>query len=266
MGVLNLTPDSFSDGGRYIDRERPMDCAAAVAAGQALFAAGATWLDIGGESSRPGATPIDAANEIARIQPIISALHAQHLGPISVDTHKAEVAKAAIDAGAQMINDIRAGADPAMFSLVAERRCAIVLMHMQGDPQTMQRQPHYHNVVDEVCAFLEARLRAAVSAGIAETAVLLDPGIGFGKTTAHNLALLRALPIIGSRLGRPLVVGISRKRFLGRLSGVDDAAQRDGISHVLHAFIAPWCSLLRVHDVAGARSALTESCNAGSTL
>lgn len=253
MGILNVTPDSFSDGGRY------QDLAAAVAAAERMIADGATWIDVGGESTRPGANPVDAATEAARVLPVVRALAARGPGRISIDTRTAAVAGAALDAGATLVNDVSAGADPAMLPLVASRGCGIVLMHMQGEPRTMQQAPRYQDVVDEVCVFLESRLRAATAAGVREDAILLDPGIGFGKTTAHNLALIRALPDLGRRLGRPLVVGLSRKRFLGRLAGIGDPAARDGLGHILHGLIAPWCALLRVHDVAGARAALAEA-------
>ncbi len=253
MGILNVTPDSFSDGGRHAEP------AAALAAAERLKADGATWIDVGGESTRPGAEPVDATTERDRILPVVRALAARGLGPISIDTRRAVVAGAALAAGATLVNDVSAGADPAMLPLVAERGCGIVLMHMQGEPRTMQQAPQYRDVVDEVGAFLAARMAAAHAAGVRDDAILLDPGIGFGKTTAHNLALLRALPDLARRLGRPLVVGLSRKRFLGRLAGVADPAARDGLSHLLHALVAPWCAILRVHDVAGARTALAEA-------
>lgn len=256
MGILNATPDSFSDGGRHLGVD------AAVASGVAMVRAGAAWLDVGGESTRPGAEPVSAEEECARVVPVISALRAAGISlPISIDTTKLAVAEAALAAGATAINDISAGSDPGMFALAATRRCPFVLMHMQGTPRTMQLVPTYDDVVGEVIAWLALRMRAAVAAGIAEAALLIDPGIGFGKTVEHNLALLRALPRIGRELGRPLVLGISRKSFLGRLVSSDGgqdlpAAERDAASHVVHAQIAGDCALLRVHDVAGARAAL----------
>lgn len=250
MGVLNVTPDSFSDGGRHADP------AAAVAAATAMRAAGAAWLDVGGESTRPGAAPVDLAEELCRVVPAVAALRGIGL-PISVDTAKAAVARAALAAGAAMVNDVTAGADPAMFPLVAEAGCPLVLMHMQGTPATMQRTPTYGDVVDEVRAFLAARLAAAVAAGVREDAVVLDPGIGFGKTLAHNLALLRAVPALAAECGRPLLVGVSRKTFLAAAAGVDlPPADRDGLSQVAHAALAPHCALLRVHDVPAAAAAL----------
>lgn len=253
MGILNLTPDSFSDGGRNAH------VATALTAAQDMLAAGAAWLDLGGESTRPGAGPVTADIEMARVLPVLRGLVERGLGPISIDTAKAAVAEAALDAGAVMVNDVTAGADPDMLPLVASRRCPIVLMHMLGEPRTMQHDPHYTDVVDEVCTALEGRLKAALAAGVREDAMLLDPGIGFGKTTAHNLALLRALPVLTARLGRPLVVGLSRKNFLGRITGIVHPVERDRLGHVLHALIAPWCALIRVHDVTGARQALTEA-------
>jgi dihydropteroate synthase len=251
MGIVNVTPDSFSDGGKFGKAEQ------AVAAAQQMIADGAEVIDVGGESSRPGAAEIPATEEIARIVPVIEGIRRANAGiPISVDTCKAAVARAAIAAGADLVNDIAAGADPDMFPLVAETRAGIVLMHMQGTPRTMQTSPRYDHVVDEVIAFLRRRLEAATAAGIPESAVLLDPGIGFGKTLEHNLALLRALPRFAHEFARPLVVGISRKSFLSALcSPPVAAADRDAISHAVHTAIAPWCALLRVHDVRGARAA-----------
>lgn len=252
MGILNATPDSFSDGGRHLG------VAAAVAAGVAMVRDGAAWLDVGGESSRPGAEPVTEAEEIARVVPVVSALRAAGVSvPISIDTTKAAVACAALTAGASAVNDISAGGDPQMFAVVAAHRCPLVLMHMQGTPRTMQVSPHYGDVVADVMGYLSERMRAASAAGVAESALLLDPGIGFGKSYAHNLALLRALPRLNRELGRPLVLGISRKSFLVAVTGVDlPPAERDAASQVVHGLIAGDCALLRVHDVAGARAAL----------
>ncbi len=250
MGVINATPDSFSDGGRSLDP------AAAVAIALAMRAAGAAWFDVGGESTRPGATPVPLAEELQRVVSVVAALAGLGL-PISIDTAKAAVARAAIVAGAAMVNDVSAGSDPAMFATVATAGCPLVLMHMQGTPATMQRAPAYTDVVDEVRAFLAARLAAAVAAGVREDAIVLDPGIGFGKSLAHNLALVRAVPRLAADLGRPLLLGISRKTFLATAAGVDlPPAQRDPLSHLVHAALAPHCALLRVHDVAGAAAAL----------
>jgi dihydropteroate synthase len=252
MGILNATPDSFSDGGRHLG------VAAAVAAGVAMVRDGAAWLDVGGESSRPGAEPVTVAEECGRVLPVISALRAAGVAvPISIDTTKAEVAEAALAVGASAVNDISAGGDPRMFPVVAAHGCPLVLMHMQGTPRTMQVAPTYGDVVEDVISYLEGRIRAAVAAGVDEAALLLDPGIGFGKSRDHNLALLRALPRMNHVLGRPLVLGVSRKSFLARVAGRDlPASERDAASHVVHALIAGACALLRVHDVAGARAAL----------
>lgn len=251
MGILNCTPDSFSDGGHLAT------VAAAVAAGMRLVADGAAWLDIGGESSRPGAAPVDADEEVRRVVPVIAGLRAAGVTvPLSIDTVKASVASAALAAGATAINDISAGtADSAMFPLAAEAGCPLILMHMQGTPRTMQTAPAYGDVVAEVGAALAARIAAAVAAGVRRELLLADPGIGFGKTVAHNLDLLRALPQLRAELAIELVVGISRKRFLASLSGTPYPAG-DHLGHVLHALLAPWCALLRVHDVAGTMHAL----------
>lgn len=252
MGILNATPDSFSDGGLHLGVD------AAVATGVTMVRDGAAWLDVGGESSRPGAEPVTEAEETARVVPVIRALRAAGVAvPISIDTTKATVAEAALAAGASAVNDISAGGDPRMLAVVAAHRCPLVLMHMQGTPRTMQVAPSYGDVVGEVIAHLRERMHAAVRAGIAESALLLDPGIGFGKTREHNLALLRSLPRMNRELGRPLVVGVSRKSFLGAITGESlPADRRDATSHVVHALIAGGCALLRVHDVAGARAAL----------
>jgi dihydropteroate synthase len=252
MGILNATPDSFSDGGRHLGVD------AAVAAGVAMVRDGAAWLDVGGESSRPGAESVTATEEGARVLPVIAALRAAGVAvPISIDTTKASVAAAALAAGASAINDITAGGDPQMFAVVAAHRCPLILMHMQGTPRTMQMAPTYGEVAEDVIAYLSGRMRAAIAAGVAESALLLDPGIGFGKTREHNLALLRALPRMNRELGRPLVLGVSRKSFLAGVSGRDlPAHERDAASHVVHALIAGDCALLRVHDVAGAQAAL----------
>lgn len=250
MGILNATPDSFSDGGRHDDP------AAALAMARTMVAAGATWLDVGGESTRPGAAPVDAATEIARVVPVIAAV-ATAGARVSIDTSKGAVARAALAAGASMVNDVTAGSDPELLAAVAEAACPLVLMHMQGTPSTMQRAPAYADVVDDVHAVLVERMQAAVRAGVRETAIVLDPGIGFGKTAAHNVALLQALPRLSQATGRPLLLGVSRKSFLVTVAGAADApAERDAASHLVHAALAAHCAILRVHDVAGAANAL----------
>lgn len=252
MGIINATPDSFSDGGRHAGAD------AAVAAGLAMARAGADWLDIGGESTRPGAAPVAAEAEAARVAPVVAGLRAAGVRiPISVDTMKGAVAAAALAAGADAVNDVSGGRDPLLLEAAASARCPLVLMHMQGDPATMQRAPRYANAVDEVEAALGGSLRAAVARGVAEAAVVLDPGIGFGKTAAHNLALLAALPRLEAAFGRPLLVGISRKSLLPALTGESGPASgRDPSSHAMHALLAGSCALLRVHDVPGARAAV----------
>jgi len=249
MGVVNVTPDSFSDGGLYLDPE------AAVAHGRDLAAAGAEILDVGGESTRPGAEAVSEDEELRRVVPVIEGLVATE-AQISVDTSKAAVADAAIDAGAAIVNDVTAlRGDPEMAALCAERGATVVLMHMRGKPRTMQDDPRYDDVVIEVKAFLAERLEAAIAAGVAEEDVWLDPGIGFGKTAAHNLELLRRLGELRD-LGRPLVIGTSRKSFIGRVDG-SAAGERLGgtiASSVLAA--AEGAEVLRVHDVAEARQAL----------
>jgi dihydropteroate synthase len=249
MGVVNVTPDSFSDGGRYLDP------AAAVEHGRQLIEDGAEILDVGGESTRPGADPVSEEEELRRVEPVVSGLAAVG-AQVSVDTSKAAVAAAALDAGAAIVNDVTAlRGDPEMAGLCAERGAGVVLMHMRGDPRTMQDEPRYEDVVDEVKGFLAERVEAAVAAGIAAERIWLDPGIGFGKTAAHNLELLRRLGELGE-LGRPLVVGTSRKSFIGRADGspVDDRLGGTIASSVLAA--VEGAEVLRVHDVAEVRQAL----------
>lgn len=252
MGVLNATPDSFSDGGRHLD---PVT---AVASARVMQEAGAAWIDLGGESSRPGARPVPTEIELRRVLTVLSALRRSGIDlPLSIDTCKPVVARAALDAGADAINDITGGSDPELLALAAERDCPLFLMHMRGEPGSMQDAPSYGSVVDEVEAFLETRLRRAEAAGVDASRVVLDPGIGFGKRPEHNAALLRGLPRLGRNLGRPLLVGVSRKSLIPALSGQNlPPGERDPASHVLHALLAPHCALLRVHDLPGAASAL----------
>jgi dihydropteroate synthase len=244
MGIVNVTPDSFSDGGMFDDAE------AAVKHGLQLLDEGADVLDVGGESTRPGSDPVSDGEERARVLPVVEGLRREApAAQLSVDTRKAVVASEAIATGADVVNDIGAGADPDMFDVVASAGAGMVLMHMQGDPKTMQTDPRYQNVVAEVRSFLAGRLDAAVAAGIGHDRLCIDPGIGFGKNLGHNLALLRS---IGSfrELGVPVLVGASRKRFVGELSGADDPAQRGEGS----VAAAVWCAsqgveMVRVHDV-----------------
>jgi dihydropteroate synthase len=252
MGVVNVTPDSFSDGGLWIDAD------AAVGHGLELQAEGAAILDIGGESTRPGAEPVDAAAELHRVLPVIQGLRDRGVSAqISIDTSKAAVAAAALDAGATLVNDVTAlRADPEMAELVAQRGAQCCLMHMLGEPRTMQQDPRYDDVVSDVKAFLEQRMAFAVAAGVAEERILLDPGIGFGKTAEHNLELLARLHELVA-IGRPVVIGTSRKSFLGRITGrsVDDRLAATIATNVLA--YERGARVFRVHDVAAVRDALT---------
>ncbi len=244
MGVLNVTPDSFSDGGRFADED------AAVAHGQELLDAGADLLDVGGESTRPGAAAVDADTELERVLPVVRRLAATG-AIVSIDTTKATVAEQAVAAGAAMVNDVSAGRlDDDLHATVAKLGVPYVLMHMQGTPRTMQDDPTYDDVVADVFEFLAEHLGRLEELGIDRDRVLVDPGIGFGKTTEHNLQLLAELRQFTS-LGRPVVVGASRKRFIGELSGVDEAAERvAGSTAAAAVAVATGASMVRVHDVA----------------
>jgi dihydropteroate synthase len=249
MGIVNVTPDSFSDGGRFLDPER------AVEHGRRLAEDGADVLDVGGESTRPGARAVTVEEELARVGPVLAGLDGVD-AEISIDTSKAAVAEAALDAGAGIVNDVTAlRAEPALAGLCAERRCGVVLMHMRGTPRTMQENPTYDDVVDDVRAFLAARIELVVGEGVDEEAIWVDPGIGFGKTVRHNLELLARLAEL-RELGRPVVVGTSRKRFIGSLTGrdVDDRLGGGVASNVLA--LAHGADVLRVHDVAETRDAV----------
>lgn len=242
MGIVNVTPDSFSDGGKFADTQR------AIAHALSLVEQGADILDIGGESTRPGAAPVSLDEELSRVIPVIAGLAKQINVPISIDTYKPEVMKAAIDAGASIVNDVYALRMGNAVEVVGKSTAGVCLMHMQGTPQTMQQEPQYDDVVSDVSAFLEARMRLAEAAGIDKSRILLDPGFGFGKRTAHNLTLVNALPAIAA-LGQPLLVGLSRKSILGQLVGAQ-------VDERLHASIAAsviavmkGASIVRVHDV-----------------
>lgn len=252
MGVVNVTPDSFSDGGRYLD------AAAAIGHGRALLDEGADILDVGGESTRPGAQPVSETEELDRVVPVIEGLVTAVPGVrLSVDTSKAAVARAALEAGAEMVNDVSAlRRSDAMAGVIADAGSVCCLMHMLGEPRTMQQDPHYDDVVSEVKAFLEARLAYAVGSGIPEESIWLDPGIGFGKTADHNLELLARLGEIVA-LGRPVVVGTSRKSFLGHLAGGRDADHRlPGTIATNVLALERGARVFRVHDVAAVGDAL----------
>ena len=248
MGIVNVTPDSFSDGGRFFDAGRALDHA------RQLIEEGADILDIGGESSRPGAEPVEVAEELRRVLPVLEKLVELPV-PVSVDTCKPEVMRRAISAGASMINDIFALRADGALEAVAESNAAVCLMHMQGAPRTMQQAPHYRDVVGEVETFLSERAEAAMAAGIAHDRIVLDPGFGFGKTPQHNLELIRALPRL-REAGFALLAGLSRKALLGKIVG-REAAQRVNAS-AAGAMLAAQrgASIVRVHDVAATRDCL----------
>jgi dihydropteroate synthase len=250
MGVVNVTPDSFSDGGLFLDADK------AIAHGIELADEGADILDIGGESTRPGAAPVDAEEELRRVLPVIEGL-AVGAARISIDTSKAEVASAALQAGATLVNDVTAlRGDPAMAPLVADSGVECCLMHMRGEPRTMQDDPRYDDVVSEVKAFLSERLAFAVANGVAEERIILDPGIGFGKTIEHNLELLRRLDELVA-LGRPVMVGFSRKSFLGRITGREVGERVASTVAVNVLAYERGARLFRVHDVAPTKDALS---------
>ena len=245
MGIVNVTPDSFSDGGSYLDP------AQAVQHGMDLASQGADLLDIGGESTRPGSAPVSAKEEANRVVPVIKGLRKELPDIIlSIDTTKASVAHLAVEAGVDIVNDVSAGTqDPEMFNLVASSDVGYILMHMQGTPQSMQQNPAYRDVVSEVISFLQDRLNKAIAAGIAKDRLAIDPGIGFGKTLEHNLALLSELSAF-TQLGHPLLLGVSRKRWIGELTGQSVEHRLAGSLAGAAACIERGAHLLRVHDVA----------------
>jgi dihydropteroate synthase len=243
MGVVNVTPDSFSDGGRFLDPQRAVDH------GIKLISEGADMLDVGGESTRPGARPVSESEEIGRIIPVIRSLRRSTDVPLSVDTTKAAVASAALDQGADIVNDISAlRSDPEMAGVIAGAGAGVILMHMQGTPQTMQQDPRYADVVGEIRSFLQERTETAVSSGIPEEGIIVDPGIGFGKTCEHNLTLLRSLEAFAD-LGRPLCVGLSRKSFIGKVLDLPVEERLEGTIAASVLSINLGASILRVHDV-----------------
>jgi dihydropteroate synthase len=242
MGIVNVTPDSFSDGGLFLDPER------AIAHGRELAAEGAEILDVGGESTRPGAEAVSPEEELRRVAPVIEGLALDGV-PVSIDTSKLAVAEAALDVGAAIVNDVTAlRAEPELAGLCAERGSEVVLMHMLGDPRTMQEDPTYEDVVDDVRAFLAERIEFATAAGIDEERIWVDPGIGFGKTVEHNLELLRRLGEL-AELGRPIVVGTSRKSFIGKLTGAPVDRRIGGTIASSVLAYANGAEILRVHDV-----------------
>jgi len=252
VGILNVTPDSFSDGGEFLDQEK------AAARASAMLDEGAHVIDVGGESTRPGSDPVSPEEEIGRVVPVIQAILAERPDAvISIDTYRAQTAEVAIEAGARMVNDVTAlRGDGRMAKLVAEAGCPVVLMHMLGEPKTMQRDPRYNDVVREVRDFLRERAEYAISAGVDPENIVLDPGIGFGKTTEHNLALLHYLDAIVD-LGFPLLVGASRKGFVGSITGSQDARERvfGTVATTVLAY-ERGATLFRVHDVRANREAL----------
>ena len=250
MGILNVTPDSFSDGGQSED---PI---AAAARGEQVLAEGAAILDIGGESTRPGSAPVASAEELARVRPVLLRFAVEGSVPISVDTRRADVAAACVEAGASIINDVSGFRDPAMVEVAAACDAGVCVVHMLGNPGTMQKNPRYDDVVAEVGGYLVAQATMLEAAGVARERIAIDPGIGFGKTLEHNLALLRATGEFAS-LGYPLLVGASRKRFIGELTGVETPAERLGGSVAAALYAAEHgASVVRVHDVAATVEAL----------
>jgi len=252
IGILNVTPDSFSDGGDFLDPE------AAARHAVAMLDEGAGIVDLGGESTRPGSDPVSQEEELRRVIPVIERILAvRPEAAISIDTYRAGTATAALEAGARLINDVTAlRGDPRMASLVAEAKCPLILMHMQGEPKTMQKEPHYENVVREVRHFLAHRAEYAIAAGVGPENIIVDPGIGFGKNLEHNLALLRDLDAVVD-LGFPILIGASRKRFIGEISGVREARERvfGTVATTVLAY-ERGASYFRVHDVRANREAL----------
>jgi dihydropteroate synthase len=252
MGIVNVTPDSFSDGGQFFQPER------AVAHGLELVNQGADLLDIGGESTRPGSLPVEENEELRRVAPVVEALAAQTTVPLSVDTSKAVVAGACLKAGAHIVNDVTAfTGDANMLKIVRDAGAGVILMHMQGTPKTMQAAPHYDNVIEEICGYLQERLAFAMAGGLYAEQIALDPGIGFGKTYAHNMDLLSRLKEF-QRLGRPICLGVSRKGFLGKITGPELGRRiTASLAVACHAVMQSAVQILRVHDVQQTRDAVT---------
>ena len=256
MGVVNVTPDSFSDGGLFLDPQK------AVAHALGLIADGADLIDVGGESTRPGAQPIDPAEELRRVLPVLHALRDAPV-PVAVDTTKPQVMRAAIAEGASVINDVNALRSPGALQTVAASRAGVCMMHMRGEPRTMQTAPHYKNVVAEVRGFLLERLDAAVAMGIARERIALDPGFGFGKTAGHNLELLRNLERL-AKLGAPVLVGLSRKSTLGAITGRPALERLPASIAAALLAVQHGARIVRVHDVAATRDALAVLAAVGS--
>ena len=250
MGILNVTPDSFSDGGEH---EGPLE---ALEWAERMIAGGAAIVDVGGESTRPGSAPVTPAEELARVQPVVERLVADAVVPVSIDTRHPLVAQACVDAGAAIVNDVSGFRDDAMLRVAAGSDAGVVIMHMLGEPGTMQDDPRYDDVVDEVLGYLDRQAARLARAGVAESRIAIDPGIGFGKTLEHNLALLRGLPAL-VELGFPVVVGASRKRFIGEITGEQMPAERVGGSVAAALWAAArGAAVVRVHDVAATAQAL----------
>ena len=242
MGIINVTPDSFSDGGRFVDAE------VAVAAGIDMAADGADILDVGGESTRPGSDPVPVEHELDRVVPVIKRLAAELDVPISVDTRRADVAQAALEVGATIVNDVTAGSDPAMFEVVRKADAGMVLMHMRGEPKTMQQQTDYGDVVAEVKGYLAERAEAAVHAGIGRERLAVDPGLGFAKTEQQNYVLMRDIAAFLD-LGRPVLVGPSRKSFIGKVLGTEVDQRLEGTAGAVAWMAGQGAHIVRVHDV-----------------
>jgi dihydropteroate synthase len=252
MGILNVTPDSFSDGGKFSDFQT------AISQADALIAAGADILDVGGESTRPFAEPVTTEEELRRVIPVIKAIRQKHSIPISIDTSKAAVAREALQAGADIINDIYAlKKDPEMITVLRESSVPVIIMHMQGTPSDMQVNPVYQDVVGEIIGFFAERIDWITGHGVDRTRLIIDPGIGFGKNLQHNLSILKHLDSFADVLGVPLLLGHSRKRFLGAITGIPDEEARDLATAVVAALSADKkISIVRVHNVAATRQAL----------
>jgi dihydropteroate synthase len=250
MGVINVTPDSFSDGGNHLEPSVAIETALAMAA------AGADLVDVGGESTRPGAAPVGIEEELRRVMPVVGALAEAGL-VVSVDTSKPEVARMALESGAELVNDVTAAGSEGMVDVVSASGAGLILMHMKGKPRTMQQDPIYDDVVSEVADFLEGRADDVVARGVDPASVAIDPGIGFGKTAVHNLELIDGLGRLAG-LGFPVVLGVSRKTFLGRITGIAEAGARDGVTAVATALgFERGARVFRVHDVASSRAALS---------